>query len=531
MRAWYGCILGLVTSLFGLASSVPDARADAVSHEKRTRPRFDVKRRCEMDPRVRLGQISLDVCVGGELFFREKFQGNGRTCGSCHPANNNYTIDTAFISKLPDHDPLFISEQNPYLTELEVPELLRELGLIRVNADGFDDLTNKFVMRSVPHMLGLAASITAPPLDTFDTTHATDGTLLPPLERLGWSGDGSPGEGRLRDFADGAITQHMTRSLQRRPGTDFVLPNDAERDAMAAFSGSIGRMEDIDLNVVSLTDLGAEVGRNTFLTGAGSECGQRCHLNAGANAFTLNADNVPQPASNVSLDIGTALVRHPLVDELAIPIDGGFGTRPLDADGDGVDDSFGNGGMNVPPLIEAADTAPMFHSNAFETLEDAIAFYASQDFADSFIAHVSKFDNRDFGQAMPLSPQDIADLGRFLRVLNASLNCQMASYRLSSAIDIVAEYGDRERRVTNGLVDLTRAELEDALEVLGAVTELHRDGQQRILRALLLLRWADWQGGYFRMRTLRYALELIREVEQSFGTGLKMKLGAGTLMF
>lgn len=530
MRAW-SLVLLAVAGVLALDSGVAMAHPRPPTVDRHPRPRPDVKRRCQTDPRVRLGQIPIEVCVGGELFFRETFGGNGRTCSSCHPANNNYTIDPSYIASLPDDDALFVSEQNPELEQLEIPELLRQVGLIRVNADGFDQLETKFVMRSVPHMLGLATSITAPPLDVFDTKHATDGTLLPPFDRLGWSGDGAPGEGRLRDFADGAITQHFTRSLERRPGIDFVLPDEDQKDAIAAFSGSIGRMQDIDLNAVALTDLGAEAGRNTFLTGNGRECGQRCHLNAGANSFTLNGNGEVQAPSNVSLDIGTSLVRHPLVDALHIPIDGGFGTRPLDEDGDSVDDSFGNGGMNVPPLIEAADTVPMFHTNAFETLEDAIAFYASQDFANSFIANVSNFDNRDFGEAIPITPQDIADMGRFLRVLNASLNCQMASYRLASAIDIVGEYGDRERPVTQGLVALTRAELEDALEVLGAVAGLHVDAQGRILRALLLLRISDWEGGYFRTRTLRHALGLVRDVERGFGAGLEMKLGVGTLMF
>ena len=36
---------------------------------------------------------------------------------------------------------------------------MREFGLIRANVDGFEDPTNKFVMRSVSHMLGMSLSI------------------------------------------------------------------------------------------------------------------------------------------------------------------------------------------------------------------------------------------------------------------------------------------------------------------------------------------------------------------------------------
>ena len=39
---------------------------------------------------------------GRKLFFEETFEGNGRTCGTCHPANNNFTIDPAFVRTLPE---------------------------------------------------------------------------------------------------------------------------------------------------------------------------------------------------------------------------------------------------------------------------------------------------------------------------------------------------------------------------------------------------------------------------------------------
>ncbi|MCH8872910.1 hypothetical protein IH824_09100 [candidate division KSB1 bacterium] len=57
------------------------------------------------------------VETGRRLFFEETFAGNGRTCGSCHPAENNLTIDPAFIATLPDEDPLFVAEFNPELKE------------------------------------------------------------------------------------------------------------------------------------------------------------------------------------------------------------------------------------------------------------------------------------------------------------------------------------------------------------------------------------------------------------------------------
>ena len=64
------------------------------------------------------------------LFTNETFGGNGRTCGTCHPAQNNLTIDPTFIATLPQSDPLFVAENNPALAALEIPALLRGRGLI-----------------------------------------------------------------------------------------------------------------------------------------------------------------------------------------------------------------------------------------------------------------------------------------------------------------------------------------------------------------------------------------------------------------
>src|SRR5581483_7233738 len=126
------------------------------------------------------------VARGAQLFFNETFGGNGRTCGTCHRAEDNLTIDPAFIATLPQSDPLFVGENNPALAALENPALLRTRGLVLENLDGFDDPTHKFVMRGVPHTLSLSL-----------TDGVANGFGGPPDHRLGWSGDGAPGRGTL----------------------------------------------------------------------------------------------------------------------------------------------------------------------------------------------------------------------------------------------------------------------------------------------------------------------------------------------
>src|SRR5439155_477442 len=115
------------------------------------------------------------------------------------------------------------------LAQLERPQLMHQYGLILENLDGFDDPTNKFVMRGVPHTLGLQVSLAQDPTQQPN----------PPAEMTGWSGDGAPGTGSLREFAIGAVTQHFTKSLNRVQGTDFRLPQQRERAALEAFQLSL----------------------------------------------------------------------------------------------------------------------------------------------------------------------------------------------------------------------------------------------------------------------------------------------------
>src|SRR4051794_38107545 len=103
---------------------------------------------------------------GRLIFTTETFAGNGRTCATCHRPAHNYTIDPAYITTLPPGDPLFVAETNPALRELDRPALLRKLGLVSVNADGFD---RSPVARAVPHLLGLRRTISVEPF-----------TMIPP---------------------------------------------------------------------------------------------------------------------------------------------------------------------------------------------------------------------------------------------------------------------------------------------------------------------------------------------------------------
>jgi hypothetical protein len=465
---------------------------------------------CTGDPRVTLGLVSLDVCVGADLFFREPFSGNGRTCGSCHPAAHNFTVDAAFIATLPSTDPLFVAEQNAALASLEMPALMRQYGLILENVDGLEDPTHKFVMRSVPHCFSLSTSVTAQSVPT-------DGTTRPPNERTGWSGDGAPNQGELRDFQTGAVVQHYTKSLARTAGTDFVLPTSDELDRISAFVHTIGRSNEIDLATVSLTDTGANMGRTTFIDPT-KRC-NGCHHNAGANVAA---------AFNRNFETGVERLRIADLNTLGIPFDGGFGGQGLtsfnfDADHNGTNDSFGNGSFSTPPLIEAADTGPFFHTNAFATIEAAIGFYTTSAFAQSVAGG---------GAAISLSSTEIANLGRFLRVLNASFNAQLALARINGLIPIITDQKNHNSDMQKQLASLALAEVKDALAVLGGVTALNTTAQSSLTAAQTSLQDAATNASHtHRLSSAQSALTSVTSANGALGTGMAFTMGQGTLMF
>jgi cytochrome c peroxidase len=373
------------------------------------------------------------VAEGEAIFFEETFNGNGRTCGTCHPAQNNFTIDPPFIATLPPNNALFVAEFTPALANnFENPVLMRQFGLILENVDGFDDLENKFVMRGVPHTLALPTSLTPGP----------DGSSRPPDQRTGWGGDGAPGSGTLREFAIGAVRQHFTKTLKRREGKDFRLPTDEELNALEAFQRSLGRQTDVNLSFMTFANLTAENGKGLFISNG---C-NACHANAGANASFVPA--------NLNFDTG---VENGILNSPDRPRDAGFGSNPFPLGG------FGDGKFNTPPLVEAADTPPFFHNNLVNTIEDAVAFYNSTAFTGS-PSGVQFFG----GQPLLSVAGQVTAVAVFLRVLNALENIR-SSASLADAATLASNLGQAKKSLR-----LSMHEIDDAIGVLQGAS-LHPD--------------------------------------------------------
>jgi hypothetical protein len=423
---------------------------------------------CQADPRVQSGVVSLTECVGADIFFKENFNGNGRTCGTCHRVERNFAIDAPFIARLPNSDPLFIAENTSDglpLDNLEIPSQLRARGLILENVDGTvpEGPTVRFVLRSVPHNLSQGTSIKNTGLAP--NTHA---------DRTGWGGDGAPASGtngsgvtmtgRLDDFTMGAINQHFTRSLNRVAGVDFRKSTEQEGTAVATFMKQLGRLNDISLSSVSFSDPGAETGRQRFVA-VGCDS---CHGNAGALSTTT-------PPTNFNFFTNVEGARHP--DLAGFPVDGGDSFFP----GQVPPNFLGNTTFNAPPVIEAADSGPFFHTDtqvtgapaentpSAQTIEQAVAFYNSQ----AFVLNSQ------------INAADIANIGRFLRAINAVFNIQMASNRIVGARNMGNALGNVARvdRMQRRMAQMTLFELDDAVRVLSGVPNLNVAQANRVRSA------------------------------------------------
>jgi hypothetical protein len=133
-------------------------------------------------------------------------------------------------------------------------------------------------------------------------------------------------------------------------------------------------------------------------------------------------------------------------------------------------------------VIEAADTGPFFHTattvsgasahNAAvaTTIEEAIAFYDSP-----------AFNNSPSGLVGPinLTAQEIDNIGRFLRGLNASFNIALARRRIE-AVGALLDDNPSPTPMHDTLKQLAVVEVRDAVRVLSEVPNLYLNAQSAL---------------------------------------------------
>jgi hypothetical protein len=321
----------------------------------------------------------------------------------------------------------------------------------------------------------------------------------------------------LRDFQTGAIIQHYTRSLSRVEDSDFRQATQPELNRIDVFLRSIGRSNELAIGNVVMSDAGAEAGRVKFMAVG---C-NGCHSNAGANAGFGGG-------GNRNFNTGVESARNAAL--AAFPIDGGFLTAPANPNG-----SFGNGTFNVPPLIEAADTGPFFHTattisgasahnvDTATTIEEAIAFYDSPAFNNSPAGQVGPID---------LTAVEIDNIGRFLRGLNATFNVAIAVKRLDGTSALITRFLDGRLSTQRELLRLANVEVSDAIRVLSGAPNLDASSLSLLDTAqaqITAAQAATTQAT--RVSAIAAARAALVQASSLVGTNLNYTIGDGSLMF
>lgn len=383
------------------------------------------------------------IAEGFDIFNNETFDGNGRSCGTCHIGEKNYNITPADIAQLsPAKRALVFATNSP---ELENPTLVEKLALFNINEEhepgNIDEPEGPFrasMTISLPFTTANDfCSVPAGPLVAL--TQCVQQAANEPVNDgtrrvgLGWSGDGGAGldpaifppgpdsqdcidaitdfqtdptnlTRALRAFSLGAVRTHNPLSLDRIPGVDFRCPTPHELDALAAFQQWLHRQIELDLTELTFvkdpkekgTGPGvAEEGKAIFMSDIAT-C-NRCHVNGGANGslgrvlepdFRTDNPNPPQPdptvpgaAKNSHTGPDILRIREVVLNDLVEPV-----IIPRDAGdkqlrGAVQADGLRSGGFGIQSLPEAVFRDRLFHNNGFvDSVEGAAAFYFTPTF-------------------------------------------------------------------------------------------------------------------------------------------------------
>lgn len=272
-------------------------------------------------PLETINKLANEMKSGRDLFTKETFDGNGRTCATCHIPNRGFTITPGIIKRLPKNDPLFVFKTNKELAQLENEKLLKKRALFLENIQGFK---KRPFFRGSPSVENAAK--TAP---------------------FGHSGN----IGDLKSFSMGAIEQHLPRTMKREKNVDFRVPTQQELKAMEAFQLSVAFPRNKNFNFDSFVKTEQEKRGQELFFGEG-RCGAFCHVG---------------PVLGNSRTFDTGVVDLPINKRDRLPLDTGDG----------------GGGFDTPQLFGIARTGPYFHDNSVNTLKEAVAFYTTSTFANA----------------------------------------------------------------------------------------------------------------------------------------------------
>jgi hypothetical protein len=443
------------------------------------------------------GQVTEDQAIlidaGRKVFMEETFDGNGRSCGTCHLPAEGYDIFPSSIEKLSKKEQALVFASN--VPGFENEDLIRSFALFNISggpaplcggdepfcfddADGHHGPTFRASMAIQALDLTTQMNELAVAEDEFHGTpllspECSEGVELE-LPQLGWSGDGSPGtpkvidevcqthhgefdadsDGSFRAFATGAIAQHFTLSLERIPGVDFRRGTAEELDALETFQRWLGRRPltveentkqgtenatEFEILLLDFKDPRVALGRDHFASNDGATC-NRCHDDAGAlSADNRRNDNNLTKVSLSADDIGLVAVGYPLPEDEGVIVTAFSGG----------DTGVRFGAFNSQSIIEAAEKKAWFHNHkAVDDFEAAITHYGSDDFLTgvpanrpvSAVKPEGGMEGLKFGGQRGVAPafpagDGIEHLGAFLRALNAFYNLRDCERLIGEAVE------------------------------------------------------------------------------------------------
>ncbi len=383
---------------------------------------------------------ALRIDKGFQLFTTEKFNGNGRTCSTCHLPEKNYTISPADIVFLPaPQADLVFAKKTP---GLENAKLVSKFALFNIGPGNANVAFPVGPFRTSMTMAGLDLTVSncrvPPPFSPVCPGVTADDARTGP--QLGWSGDGSPrnphhgnadldADGSLRGFTNGAIAQHFPKTLNRRVPSDFRFATDDELDAIEAFLRWLGRRPvnappadperpaNREFNILptavtpglTFKDARVREGLAIFISDEAS-CNS-CHRNGGAHFNLSRFGDPPGTNFNSLTDVDEDRAKVSFVTKVIVPKDEGGENTP----------GFGPtsfGAFNIQPLIEAPRKKSFFHLGAETDFEKALAFYFREPFISS--AEIDPEHCRDtVCLETTFGPKPLERLGAFLRSLSA----------------------------------------------------------------------------------------------------------------
>ena len=521
---------------------------------------------------------------GFRIFTQEDWNGNGRTCGTCHRPDEAYNIFPSTIKKLSKKEQALVFATN--VPGLENINLVKSHALFNIeggkagdccadDSQCLKDAENAGkhpgpIFRSTMTIQALdlttenpPTSFPPPPPGGFPGTLKLPQTCnvgLGPgqLPQLGWAGDGSPGSpvsdlachthhgttdlnanGSIRAFANGAIAQHSTLSLERIPGRDFRFATDEELDALEAFQRWLGRRPltaeenaiqgtvnatEFDLTLLQFKDPRVAKGSDHYLGGGvtnthapgappdpqqftadnGAGC-QACHTHGGAISIIVNPPrniNLNTHVEEFSDDIGLNVLGFPL------PIDDG-GAIPFVDFPKPVIDAF-----NIQSIIEAAEKKAWFHNHkVVDDFEGAIAHYGTADFVNNVGAPgvVSPLDLLQNGNGISISfpkGDGIKHLGTFLRALNAFYNLRDCERLIDEAIERIHLGISVENPVRHCLFNLSQVE---RVLIGSKLPGLHVNVQLRSVAISLRLLVAEFTRNVSQFESIKASVRQIRD--------------------